>query len=152
MLYYSARQWYIPVMRFLKNKSVLIHYVASYMLIVFLAAFFFSVLIFVSSLNEIIRANLNMARNKLDFISSDLEMQFDIMQDTVYEIRIGLHYKPAFFLRNKYYETELLENFSKFATYSPLIDEYFLYYKGHSLLFRGSGSTIDPLVYLESVT
>jgi AraC-like DNA-binding protein len=138
-------------MRFLKNKSVLIHYLVSYILIVFLASFFLGILIFIFSINRILEANVHVAQTKLDFISSDLETQFDIMQDIVYDIRIGLYYKPAYFLRNKYYETELLENFSKYGAYSPLIDEYFLYYRESSLLYRGSGSTIDPRVFIENI-
>jgi AraC-like DNA-binding protein len=69
----------------------------------------------------------------------------------VYKVKTGLYYKPGYLGRNKYYEIELLENFSKFAVYSPLVDEYFLYYKKESFLYRGSGSTIEPDVFMEEL-
>jgi AraC-like DNA-binding protein len=136
----------------MKSKSVLIHYLASYILIVLLAVFFFGALIFISSLNRIIQANTTINQNKLNVITSDLQAQFDIMADIAYAVRIGLHYKPSYFLRNKYYETELLDNFARYAAYSPLPDEHFLYYKGEPYLYRGSGSTISPGIFLEKLT
>jgi AraC-like DNA-binding protein len=152
VLYFWKRGWYNEAMRSIKSKSVFIRYLTSYAFIVFLAVLLLGVMIFIFSLNQIIQININTTRNKLDFIASDLQLQLDIMQDIAQDVCVNIYYKPVYFLRNKYYEIELLDNFSKYVTYSPLIDEYFLYYQGEPYLYRGNGGALSPGVFLEMVT
>jgi AraC-like DNA-binding protein len=90
--------------------------------------------------------------NKLEYTAAAIESSIEIMRDIVHDVRANFYFKPGFFTRNKYYEIELLERLTKYQGYSPIIDDYFLYYKSETMIYLGRGKTIEPGVFLESLT
>ncbi len=136
-------------MKNFKHRSVLFHYFISYGVIILLACLMFGLIVFVSSINEITKVNLIASQSKLDTAAADLEMHLNIFQEISYNISFEAYFKPSFFKRNKYYEIDLLKSLMKYGNYSPLIDDFFLYYKEDAILFKSNGTTSSPEVYFD---
>jgi len=88
---------------------------------------------------------------KLELVVNDLEKQLDTYREIGLKITIDNYYKPFYFQRNKYYEKVLLEDFIKFADYTPMLNEYFLFYQGEDVVFHSNNTTIRLSAYLEKL-
>ena len=88
---------------------------------------------------------------KLTLVVEDLEKQLETYKEIGLKITISNYYAPFYFQRNKYYEKLLLDEFTKYLNYSPLVNEYFLYYKGEDILFHSNNATINLNSYLEKL-
>lgn len=86
---------------------------------------------------------------KLAVIVEDLETQLEIFEDMGLKIKISNYYKPFYYQRNKYYEKALLEDFSQYLNYSPLVDELFLYHQGEKMIFCSDETTAGLKIFLE---
>jgi AraC-like DNA-binding protein len=137
-------------MRVVKNRSVFIRYIVSYALVVIMAGILLGVFLLVTSVRQISQAHTRLNQAKLESMVNDIENQFDVYSDIALDIRIRYWYKPDYFRKNKYYETELLDDFSKYSAYSPLVDDYFLYYQHDDILFRGSGTSMEVETYFRN--
>ncbi len=129
------------------KKSVWYQYLFSYFVAVILAGFIISGIMVLISAKEIMKANTNTAASNLNNAAVDFQIQYDLMKDITKKIQLGLPYRPSYFLRNKYYETELLSSLVKYESYSPMIQEYFLYYHDFSILYSGQGTSFDIDTY-----
>ena len=67
--------------------------------------------------------------------ANDLEKQYTILQDVAHQIRSTYSYRPGVLNGDVYREIELLEDFSRYANYSPLIGRYFLMYQNNPKLY-----------------
>lgn len=137
-------------MKVVKNRSVFIRYFVSYALVVFMAGILLGVFMLVTSVRQISQAHTRLNKTKLESMVNDLDNQFSVYHDIALDIRIRYWYKPDYFKKNKYYETELLDDFSKYSAYSPLVDDYFLYYQHDDILFRGSGTSMEVATYFQN--
>lgn len=129
------------------KKSIRYQYLFSYFVAFMLAGTIISGIMFSISVKEIMKANTNTAANNLNNAAIDFQLQYNLLKDITKKIQFELPYRPSYFLRNKYYETELLSSLAKYESYSPLIQEYFLYYHDFSILYSGQGTLFDIDTY-----
>ena len=136
-------------MKKLKNISVLYRYLISYFSIILLLAAAIGLFLFNASIKELNNATKKETEKKLSLAATDLENQYDIMQDIAINIATTLYYKPNYRDRGKFYETEIIEDFAKYDGRSPIADDYFMFYKNDDWVYkRTAKNTFD--VYAKS--
>lgn len=138
-------------MKKLQNgKSVLYRYLTSYFIVILLCCSVIGLFLFNSSVSELRRTMNRETQNKLTLAAADLENQQSVMNGMALGVATTIFYKPFYRERNKYYETELLEDFAKYSGRSPLADDYFLLYHGDPWIFTGTAKNTFA-VYADSV-
>lgn len=91
-------------------------------------------------------------KERLELITEDLEEQLSQLRKLCLQIGTNKIYQPFYFRANKYYEISLLDNFSQYINYSPLLAEYFLMYMDNTdCLFHSSGHTMWTEIYLQNL-
>lgn len=91
------------------------------------------------------------AQEKLVLVVEDLEKQLLLFEEVGLKITVSDYYNPFYFQRNKYYEKVLLEDFSKYVNYSPLLQDCFLYYQGQERIFCSNEKLTEPELLLASL-
>jgi len=90
-------------------------------------------------------------KDKAVYVLKDVENQFNILNSISLNISIKHIYRPSYFKQNKYYEIELLEDFTQYNYHSSICNEYFLFYPGSDNIFHSSGFTKLLIPYIQNL-
>ena len=90
-------------------------------------------------------------QDKAELLMQDWKSQLQIMADISARIASNYEFHPYYFKDDVTKEKLLLENFSQYKFYMPLVDEYFLYYGG-DYIYRSAGTTLNLDLFLRSKT
>ena len=92
--------------------------------------------------------NEQWAQDKADLAINDLEIQVEMMEVIAARISSNYEFHPNYFRSTIANELAMLKTFQQFQFYTPLTEEYFLYYGGDRI-YRSTGTTLDMDVFLE---
>ncbi len=134
-----------------KQKKLSNPYLISYLSFALLCCVALTIIFLYINVQNVKRDQALQNRDKLLLITKDLEQQMDTFNNINLQISITKAYQPFYFKMNKYYEQTLLKDFPQYRSYSPLSDEYFLYYFGEESIFHSDGFTIRLDIYLENL-
>lgn len=123
-------------------------YLVSYLSLAIFCCMVLSIVFSYINLENLKRNDSIHTTEKVRLVADDLDHQMEILQKINLQISVNKLYQPYYFQRNKYFEITLLNDFVQYKNYSPLVDEFFLYFKGDSILFHSDGTTIDLDIYL----
>lgn len=125
-----------------KTNSLLTSYVISYMGLALMSCTLIGALFFSSFIGDFIDINKKNLQDKMTLAVEDLENQLDTLGNISYSISASNQYWPYYLEQDHYNEKEMLEDFQRFSTYSPLTSEYFMIYlKDPEKVYRSVGST-----------
>ncbi len=110
------------------RRSVLAKYLISYSGIVLLCCAAIGFFILYTFVNLRTDAYNKTAEEKMSSVLSDMEVQFESLEDIAIDISTTSEFNFRFFSINKFYEIELLEVFAKYKNYSPMTNDYFMIY------------------------
>lgn len=68
-------------------------------------------------------------QKNMQLAADNLEKQFQMLESIALQIGIEAKYRPNVLNRSSYRDVVLLEDFTKYANYSPLSVNYFLAYR-----------------------
>jgi len=134
-----------------KRGSILVSYLFSYIGIALLSCALIGTLIFNMFLSNLAKTELENNKRKIEQAVNDMEEHLKILQSISYDISFNIKYRPLYFQQNKYYEMLLLEDFSKYRGYSPVISEYFLLYHTYDNVFLSSGYSNPVSIYFKRI-
>lgn len=132
-----------------KNIHNLNPYITSYLSLALLCCIILSVLFLYINLENTRRSEISYNQKKIDLVAEDFATQINTFEEIDLKISVNTLYQPFYFERNKYYEITLLDDFAQYINYSPLIREYFLYYKNMDIIFHSGNKTINKEAYLD---
>lgn len=87
---------------------------------------------------------------KAELIVDDFESQMELLNNLALNICIDTRFQPFYYMRNKYNEKVMLEDFEQYATRTIIAREAFLYYGGANI-FHSTGYTIRLTTYLQDM-
>ncbi len=126
------------------RKSILMRYLASYTSVVLLVCFSLGMLLLIFSTNQMLSAELDIYRGRLTAAANDLEQQFKAMEDILVDMKTKVVYQPFYLMRNAVYDLELIDAFSRYTSYTPLAEEYYLWYRETDAVYgRSSRYSFD---------
>ena len=79
-----------------------------------------------------------------------IERQLSTMEDIRLDVKTRLPFQPFYLNRQKTNEFELLDAFSRYAGFSPWIEEYYLWYQDDGKVF-GTRSTYSECIFFQRV-
>lgn len=79
-----------------------------------------------------------------------IERQLSTMEDIRLDVKTRLPFQPFYLNRQKTNEFELLDAFSRYAGFSPWIEEYYLWYQDDGKVF-GTRSTYSERIFFQRV-
>lgn len=120
----------------------------SYLGLAMLCCILLSVLFLSINLENTKRQERLHMEEKLCLIAEDMERQFQSFQKINRLISVNQLYQPFYFTRNKYYEMTLLNDFTQYQNYSPMLSAYFLYYQNYDTMFYSDETTTNLATYL----
>lgn len=123
----------------LKKKSVFYHYLLSYIGLIILACTLLGVILFLYFINEMNVEAERVYQNKLSLIIDDLNKQYEIMQDAALRVSISIYYKPFYLEAQKTNAKDLIDDLAKFSDLSPIVDNYFFFFKDQNILYQKDG-------------
>ena len=62
---------------------------------------------------------------KMNLAVNDLDVQREIMESISYTVKITPCYREFYASRNAYYDLDIIEDITKFQTYSPVVSDYY---------------------------
>ncbi|MBQ6803524.1 MAG: helix-turn-helix transcriptional regulator [Clostridia bacterium] len=74
-------------------------------------------------------------QERLESVMHDFNNMINTMDEIANQIKVDVYYQPFYLNKNDYNKVLLLERFSMFGNWHPLISNYFLYYPGENLVF-----------------
>ena len=86
------------------------------------------------SSNMLLQAERQSEQKNMQLAANNLEKQFQMLENIALQIGIEAKYRPNVLSRNQYREIVMLEDFTKYANYSPLSVNYFMAYTGRRCL------------------
>lgn len=110
-------------------------YAIIFFLTILLVAMGITILLLDFSSDKFVAYELDQMETNMVSAANDLEKQYTILQDVAHQIRSTYSYRPRVLNGDVYREIELLEDFSRYANYSPLIGRYFLMYQNNPKLY-----------------
>jgi AraC-like DNA-binding protein len=116
--------------------SVIYKYIFSSFLIVLIASIMVGLTLYVISVSELKKKHNDMVMYKLGLAASDIENQFDILEDISYRLSMEVYYKKSYLKKNRYYDLVLFDDFVKYKNNSPIISDYFLFYHDENWVYK----------------
>ena len=116
-------------MKRFKSKSVLYHYLVSFISIVMFSCTIIGITSYLTAAQELRTSAEKEQRKRLQLAVEDLNAQFEMLQEISFRVQISPIYLPSNIKLHPYHEIELLEDFGKYNGYSSLYTYYFLHYR-----------------------
>ena len=88
---------------------------------------------------RVIRTQTSNAEASLQQAANELYNQFMVFSDVANLIGTDANYIPAMVKNNNYHDMEILSDFKRFQSYSPIADEFFLAYDFMDKIYVSSG-------------
>lgn len=125
-------------------------YALSYLMVVLIVCLALGAALMALSARELKKSERSVYRSRTVMAADYIERQFTVMEDIRLKVKMDAQYLPFYLAQNHYNDRELIQSFSKFADYSPWVQEYYLWYLGMGRVF-GAKFSYTPEVFLNIV-
>lgn len=123
-------------------------YAIIFFLTIMLVAMGITLLLLDFSSDKFVAYELDNVKASMTAAVNDLEKQYKTMRDVAYQIRSTYDYRPGVVQEDVSRELAVLEDFSRYTNYSPLIGKYFLMYHNSEKIYTSEGKTSYFSYYL----
>lgn len=131
----------IKVSERIRNVRTFSHYVTAYFMVLLVVSGVILVGTLWYSSNMLLQAERQSEQKNMQLAADNLEKQFQMLESIAVQIGITTKYRPNVLSRNQYKEIVMLEDFTKYANYSPLSVNYFLAYRSEKKIYTFTGNT-----------
>lgn len=135
----------------IRNIKTFSRYVTAYFMVLLVVSGIILVGALWYSSNMLLQAERQSEQKNMQLAANNLEKQFQMLENIALQIGIEAKYRPNVLSRNQYREIVMLEDFTKYANYSPLSVNYFMAYRSQKKIYTFTGSTTYFEYYGSSV-
>lgn len=132
------------------RSRVFTKYVLSYLSVVLAVCMTLGLALVRVATDQLMQAETEIYQAHLNQTADYMERQLSAMEDVLLDIKTQLTFQPSFFTRQKVNEVELVDAFSRYTSFSPWIEEYYLWYQDEDRVF-GSRSTYSERIFFQEI-
>ena len=132
------------------RSRVFKRYVLSYLSVVLAVCMALGLALVRVASGQLRQAETEVYQARLAQTADYIERQLSTMEDIRLDVKTRLPFQPFYLNRQKTNEFELLDAFSRYAGFSPWIEEYYLWYQDDGKVF-GTLSTYSERIFFQRV-
>mgnify|MGYP002550792227 FL=1 len=132
------------------RSRVFKRYVLSYLSVVLAVCMALGLALVRVASGQLRQAETEVYQARLAQTADYIERQLSTMEDIRLDVKTRLPFQPFYLNRQKTNEFELLDAFSRYAGFSPWIEEYYLWYQDDGKMF-GTRSTYSERIFFQRV-
>ena len=132
------------------RSRVFKRYVLSYLSVVLAVCMALGLALVRVASGQLRQAETEVYQARLSQTADYIERQLSTMEDIRLDVKTRLPFQPFYLNRQKTNEFELLDAFSRYAGFSPWIEEYYLWYQDDGKVF-GTRSTYSECIFFQRV-
>lgn len=132
------------------RSRVFKRYVLSYLSVVLAVCMAMGLALVRVASGQLRQAETEVYQARLAQTADYIERQLSTMEDIRLDVKTRLPFQPFYLNRQKTNEFELLDAFSRYAGFSPWIEEYYLWYQDDGKVF-GTRSTYSECIFFQRV-
>lgn len=132
------------------RSRVFKRYVLSYLSVVLAVCMALGLALVRVASGQLRQAETEVYQARLAQTADYIERQLSTMEDIRLDVKTRLPFQPFYLNRQKTNEFELLDAFSRYAGFSPWIEEYYLWYQYDGKVF-GTRSTYSERIFFQRV-
>ena len=132
------------------RSRVFKRYVRSYLSVVLAVCMAMGLALVRVASDQLRQAETEVYQARLAQTADYIERQLSTMEDIRLDVKTRLPFQPFYLNRQKTNEFELLDAFSRYAGFSPWIEEYYLWYQDDGKVF-GTRSTYSERIFFQRV-
>lgn len=132
------------------RSRVFKRYVLSYLSVVLAVCMALGLTLVRVASGQLRQAETEVYQARLAQTADYIERQLSTMEDIRLDVKTRLPFHPFYLNRQKTNEFELLDAFSRYAGFSPWIEEYYLWYQDDGKVF-GTRSTYSERIFFQRV-
>lgn len=132
------------------RSRVFKRYVLSYLSVVLAVCMALGLALVRVASGQLRQAETEVYQARLAQTADYIERQLSTMEDIRLDVKTRLPFQPFYLNRQKTNEFELLDAFSRYAGFSPWIEEYYLWYQDDGNVF-GTRSTYSERIFFSAV-
>lgn len=132
------------------RSRVFKRYVLSYLSVVLAVCMALGLALVRVASGQLRQAETEVYQARLAQTADYIERQLSTMEDIRLDVKTRLPFQPFYLTRQKTNEFELLDAFSRYAGFSPWIEEYYLWYQDDGKVF-GTRSTYSERIFFQRV-
>ncbi len=132
------------------RSRVFKRYVLSYLSVVLAVCMAMGLALVRVASDQLRKAETEVYQARLAQTADYIERQLSTMEDIRLDVKTRLPFQPFYLNRQKTNEFELLDAFSRYAGFSPWIEEYYLWYQDDGKVF-GTRSTYSERIFFQRV-
>ena len=132
------------------RSRVFKRYVLSYLSVVLAVCMALGLALVRVASGQLRQAETEVYQARLAQTADYIERQLSTMEDIRLDVKTRLPFQPFYLTRQKTNEFELLDAFSRYAGFSPWIEEYYLWYQDDGKVF-GTRSTYSEHIFFQRV-
>lgn len=132
------------------RSRVFKRYVLSYLSVVLAVCMAMGLALVRVASDQLRQAETEVYQARLAQTADYIERQLSTMEDIRLDVKTRLPFQPFYLNRQKTNEFELLDAFSRYAGFSPWIEEYYLWYQDGGKVF-GTRSTYSERIFFQRV-
>lgn len=132
------------------RSRVFKRYVLSYLSVVLAVCMAMGLALVRVASDQLRQAETEVYQARLAQTADYIERQLSTMEDIRLDVKTRLPFQPFYLNRQKTNEFELLDAFSRYAGFSPRIEEYYLWYQDDGKVF-GTRSTYSERIFFQRV-
>ncbi len=132
------------------RSRVFKRYVLSYLSVVLAVCMALGLALVRVASGQLRQAETEVYQARLAQTGDYIERQLSAMEDIRLDVKTRLQFQPFYLNRQKTNEFELLDAFSRYAGFSPWIEEYYLWYQDDGKVF-GTRSTYSERIFFQRV-
>ena len=132
------------------RSRVFKRYVLSYLSVVLAVCMAMGLALVRVASDQLRQAETEVYQARLAQTADYIERQLSTMEDIRLDVKTRLPFQPFYLNRQKTNESELLDAFSRYAGFSPWIEEYYLWYQDDGKVF-GTRSTYSERIFFQRV-
>lgn len=132
------------------RSRVFKRYVLSYLSVVLAVCMAMGLALVRVASDQLRQAETEVYQARLAQTADYIERQLSTMEDIRLDVKTRLPFQPFYLTRQKTNEFELLDAFSRYAGFSPWIEEYYLWYQDDGKVF-GTRSTYSERIFFQRV-
>ena len=132
------------------RSRVFKRYVLSYLSVVLAVCMAMGLALVRVASDQLRQAETEVYQARLAQTADYIERQLSTLEDIRLDVKTRLPFQPFYLNRQKTNEFELLDAFSRYAGFSPWIEEYYLWYQDDGKVF-GTRSTYSERIFFQRV-
>ena len=132
------------------RSRVFKRYVLSYFSVVLAVCMAMGLALVRAASGQLRQAETEVYQARLAQTGDYIERQLSAMEDIRLDVKTRLQFQPFYLTRQKTNEFELLDAFARYASFSPWIEEYYLWYQDAGRVFS-TRSAYSERVFFQQI-